>query len=273
MKLSLGFSPCPNDTFIFDQMVNEANNNDLQFEVHLEDVETLNRWAFEGKLDITKVSYHAFLHLTDTYELLDAGSALGRGVGPLLITRKEVFEQIKDTKEFLKTASIAIPGQYTTANLLFSLAFPEAENKTEWVFHEIENQVLKGNFDAGLIIHENRFTYKERGLEKIMDCGDWWEKETGAAIPLGGIIIKKSLPESIKKQVNELIVKSLENSWARYPKLSDFVRCHAQEMSETVMRQHIELYVNAHTRTLGKEGKAAVDTLFQKAKAVGLIAS
>ena len=273
MQLSLGFSPCPNDTFIFDQMVHQQNE-DLQYAVHLEDVETLNQWAFEGKLDITKISYNAFLHLTDTYELLHAGSALGRGVGPLIITTKEKYEQIKDDPHtFLKNAHIAIPGQYTTANLLISLAFPEATNKTEVLFSEIEGKVLNGTFDAGLIIHENRFTYKERGLEKILDCGDWWEKTTGAAIPLGGIIIKKSLPQSVKEQVQTAIQSSVNNSWNQYPQLSTFITEHAQEMSEEVMRKHINLYVNDYSKSLGTEGQHAIQTLFEKAFDAKLISS
>lgn len=271
MQLSIGFSPCPNDTFIFDKMVNEKSlDHQFDFEVFMEDVEQLNQWAFEGKLDITKVSFHAFLHLRDTYELLDSGAALGRGVGPLLVTTKEKFEAINDLSSFLKNARIAIPGKYTTANLLLSLAFPEAKNKTAIIFSDIESKVLEGTFDAGLIIHENRFTYKEKGLEKLMDMGDWWETNMKAPIPLGCIIIKKSLPESKKTQVNELIKNSVQASWARYPELSEFVRCHAQEMSEDVMRKHINLYVNEYTSSLGAEGHRAFEVLFDKAKEVGL---
>ncbi|RQO32671.1 1,4-dihydroxy-6-naphthoate synthase [Taibaiella sp. KBW10] len=266
MQLSLGFSPCPNDTFIFDDMVNQPHpEQGLSFQYVMEDVETLNQWAIEGKLDITKVSYNAFLHLTDTYALLDTGSALGRGVGPLLITTKETFNSISDVSSFLKQAKIAIPGIHTTANLLLSLAFPEAQQKTEVLFSEIEQAVLQGTFDAGLIIHENRFTYADRGLAKIMDCGEWWEQETGAAIPLGGIIIKKSLPEAVKQQVQQMIGESLRKSWDQYPDLSGFVQEHAQEMSEEVMRKHINLYVNEYSASLGTEGKKAIDILFQKA--------
>lgn len=273
MQLSLGFSPCPNDTFIFDDMVNRPQaDTGLSFQYQMEDVETLNQWALEAKLDITKVSYNAFLHLTDAYELLHSGSALGRGVGPLLITTKETYNSITDVAAFLQNARIAIPGVHTTANLLLSLAFPDAKNKTEVLFSEIEQKVLDGTFDAGLIIHENRFTYADRGLAKIMDCGAWWEQETGAAIPLGGIIIRKSLPGAVKQKVQQLISESVAHSWEQYPALSAFIRDNAQEMSEEVMRKHINLYVNEYSTDLGTEGKKAIDTLFQKAVQAGLLA-
>ncbi|WP_129021047.1 MULTISPECIES: 1,4-dihydroxy-6-naphthoate synthase [Edaphocola] len=274
MRLSLGFSPCPNDTFIFDDMVNKDHpGSDLQFDFEMEDVETLNQWALEGKLDITKISYSAFLHLTDTYQLLDSGSALGRGVGPLLITTKEKYASITDVQAFMQQAKIAIPGKYTTANLLLSLAFPEAKNKTEVLFSNIEAEVLNGTYDAGLIIHESRFTYADRGLEKLMDCGEWWEQTTGAAIPLGGIIIKKDLPETVKQEVQQMISDSVAKSWERYPELSAFVQDNAQEMEEEVMRKHINLYVNQYTTSLDTEGAAAIETLFKRAFEAGIIPS
>lgn len=274
MQLSLGFSPCPNDTFIFDKMVNQqSDSNDNQYKVEMQDVETLNQWAFQEKLDVSKLSYSAFFHLSDKYELLDSGSALGFGVGPLLITTKEKMNSIKNLEDFLMNAKIAIPGKFTTANLLLSLAFPIATNKKELVFNEIEAAVLNDEFDAGLIIHENRFTYAERGLAKIMDCGAWWEEVTGQAIPLGGIVVRKSLPLSVKKQVQQDIKLSLEASWENYPILSDFVRCNAQEMSEEVMRKHINLYVNEYSISLQEKGIAAVETLFKKAFEAKLISS
>lgn len=272
MRLSLGFSPCPNDTFIFDDMVNNTHpESGLQFDYVMEDVETLNQWAMEGKLDITKISYSAFLHLTDRYQLLDSGSALGRGVGPLLITTKGKYAAITDVNAFMEQAKIAIPGRYTTANLLLSMAFPKAKNKTEVLFSDIESAVLNGTYDAGLIIHESRFTYADRGLEKLMDCGEWWEQTTGAAIPLGGIIIKKELPEAVKKQVQQMIADSVAKSWDRYPELSAFVQDNAQEMADDVMRKHIDLYVNKHTASLAAEGATAIDTLFRKAYTAGII--
>lgn len=269
--LTLGFSPCPNDTFIFDAMVNQGmETNDLHFDYQMEDVETLNQWAFEGKLAITKLSYNTLLKVSDKYALMDTGSALGRGVGPLVICKAETFNRITDKEAFFKEARIAIPGVNTTANLLFSLAFPDAKNKTEILFSEIEERVLNDEFDCGLVIHESRFTYQQRGLEKIMDMGDWWERESGAAIPLGGICIRRDIPADIAKQVETLIGKSLALSWESYPELSDFVKNNAQEMEESVMRQHIELYVNEYSLSLGTEGRKAVDTLFHKANASGI---
>lgn len=271
-QLTLGFSPCPNDTFIFDKLVHEpVKAGGIAYEYHLEDVETLNQWAFEGRLDITKLSFSAFLQLTDTYELLDSGSALGFGVGPLLITTKERYETIDDLEAFLSKAKIAIPGKHTTADLLLSLAYPQAQHKTEVLFSEIEGKVLDGTFDAGLIIHENRFTYADRGLAKLMDCGEWWGSETGAAIPLGGIVIKKDLPRSVKTTVQDQIRESLQESWNNYPDLSPFVTDHAQEMSEEVMRKHIGLYVNEYSSSLGQQGNKAIRTLFEKALAAGII--
>lgn len=269
--LSLGFSPCPNDTFIFDALVNkQLDTGELRFDYVMEDVETLNQWAFEGKLAITKLSYHTFLHVSDRYALLDAGSALGSGVGPLLITRAGGIPS-RGFEDFINRASVAIPGQYTTANLLFSLAFPEAKNKTEVLFSEIEERVLQGEFDCGLVIHESRFTYRQKGLQKLMDMGEWWEKSTGAAIPLGGICIRRDLLPEIAGTLNRLIRESLALSWQHYPVLSDFVKNNAQEMEEAVMRQHIDLYVNKYTNSLGVEGRQAVQALLERAQMSKLI--
>lgn len=270
--LTLGFSPCPNDTFIFDAMVNNGmDTGGLQFDYTMEDVETLNQWAFEGKLAITKLSYNTFLHVSDRYALLDSGSALGRGVGPLVIRKASATPPAGDLSDYLRDARIAIPGIHTTANLLFSLAFPEAQQKTEVLFSDIEEKVLDGTFDCGLVIHESRFTYQQRGLEKLMDMGDWWEQVSGSAIPLGGICIRRDIPEETAQQVQQLIRESLQLSWERYPLLSDFVTSNAQEMEEDVMRQHIQLYVNEYSASLGAEGRKAVDMLFAKAKENGLI--
>lgn len=261
MELTLGFSPCPNDTFIFDAMVNnKIDTKGLQFNTRLEDVETLNKWALEGKLDITKLSYGVLPKVLHQYELLNSGSALGRGCGPLLIAKKPI------DKENIKDCKIAIPGINTTANLLFSTAFPEAKNKEILVFSDIENAVLDGRVDAGVIIHENRFTYQQRGLVKIIDLGEYWESTTGSPIPLGGIVIRKSLPADLKQQVDQLIHDSLQESFKHYPALSPFVTDHAQEMEESVMRQHIELYVNDFSLDLGEAGRAAVDRLMAAAK-------
>lgn len=266
MKLTLGFSPCPNDTFIFDAMVNgKIDTKGITFEYVLEDVETLNRWADEGKLDITKLSYNSFLHTVNHYALLHSGSALGKGVGPMLIAKQPLdLAHIADMK-------IAIPGVNTTANLLLSLAFPGAKNKNQVLFSEIEDAVLNGTYDAGLIIHESRFTYAKKGLVKLIDLGDWWEHTVNAAIPLGGIVIKRTLDAELCKTVDSIIKDSLDYSWKHYPALSDFVKTHAQEMEEEVMRKHIELYVNDYTTDLGEEGRNAIVTLFEKAKDARLV--
>jgi len=269
--INIGFSPCPNDTFIFDALVQKKiDTTPFDFKYQLEDVETLNNWALEGKLPVTKISYNTFLKATDKYFLLDSGSALGNGVGPLLISTEKAPEEYL-LKESIRDARIAIPGKNTTANLLFSLAFPEAQHKTEIVFSEIEERVLNGEFDLGLIIHEGRFTYYERGLQKWMDMGDWWEKETGSAIPLGGICVRKDVPYEQAKQIEKLIKESIQYSWDRYPELSAFIKEHAQEMEESVMRKHINLYVNQYTSSLGKDGRKAIDILFRLAKDNDLI--
>ena len=266
MKLTLGFSPCPNDTFIFDALVhNRIDTEDLEFDVQLGDVEALNRQAFRGELDVTKLSFHAFAHLTKTYQLLDAGSALGNNCGPLLIAGREIH------KEELPAARIAIPGKYTTANFLLSLAYPESTNKYETVFSDIEQDVLDGKADAGLIIHENRFTYQEKGLIKIQDLGEFWEQSTGMPIPLGGIVVRRDLPEEVKKKVNKTLAKSVRAALENPDQTRPYVRKHAQEMKEEVMFQHIDLYVNEYTQDLGERGRAAVNHLFEQATKLDLI--
>lgn len=272
VTLDIGFSPCPNDTFIFDAMVNgHLSDTNLTFDCRLEDVETLNQWAFEGKLAITKLSYNTILQVTDKYQLLNTGSALGSGVGPLLITTPQNAAKISDLNHFLQSANIAIPGKNTTANLLFTLAFPNVGQKEEVLFSEIEQAVLDGKYDGGLVIHESRFTYHQRGLHKLMDMGEWWEKNSEAPIPLGGICIRRDVPKDIAKQVEAQIAQSVQVSWHNYPQLSDFVTRHAQEMDEAVMRQHINLYVNEYTSSLGIVGRRAIDVLFNKAIEAGII--
>lgn len=263
MHLSLGFSSCPNDTFIFDAMVHgKIDTEGLSFSVHMHDVEELNQMAFRNELDVTKLSYHAFAYLTDEYQLLDAGSALGFGVGPLLVVKKDSQALQKDKKEW----EVAIPGKFTTANFLLSIAYPEIKNKTELLFSEIEKGVLEGTFDAGLLIHENRFTYEQRGLQKVADLGEFWEKYAGAAIPLGGIVVKRNLPEDVKQKINRVLRNSVEYAFAN-PKASYvYVKAHAQEMEEEVMYKHINLYVNQFSVDLGEEGKRAIKTLFHMAK-------
>lgn len=257
MKLHLGFSPCPNDTFIFDALVNgKIDTGNYRFEVVLEDVQTLNQWALAGKLDISKISYGVWPLVTNKYTLLDSGGALGMGVGPLLITRNPLH-----SPDEVNNMRIAIPGINTTAHLLFSMAFPEATNKSFHVFHEIEALVLSGEADAGVIIHENRFTYQDKGLHLLFDLGKYWEEQTQVPIPLGGIVARQDLPASVASDVNRLIGESIRYAFAQYPDLSDYIRAHSQEMSEDVMRKHINLYVNDYSLNLGPSGKKAIQTL------------
>lgn len=258
MKLTLGFSPCPNDTFIFDALVNnKIDTEDLEFEPVLEDVETLNQWALEGKLDITKLSFPAFFQSLDNYVLLNAGSALGKGVGPLLISKNILEPGFKIADQL-----IAIPGINTTANLLLSFAFPGATSKMPMIFSAIEDAVVTGKTNLGVIIHENRFTYQQKGLHKVTDLGENWEEKMKTPIPLGGIAISQSIKHSTALKVNRLIRKSLEYAFSNYPLITDYVKEHSQEMSEEVMKQHIDLYVNNFSIDLGVEGKEAINTLF-----------
>ena len=268
MTLSLGFSPCPNDCFMFDAIVNQRIDLEgLEFTERLADVEALNTAAFAGEADVTKLSYHAYAYCIGSYVLLDAGSALGRNCGPLLISKRPITSDEVATG----TLSIAIPGKFTTANFLLGLAFPEAQNTTAIVFSDIEPALLNDRFDAGLIIHENRFTYEAKGLKKIIDLGEYWESETGAPIPLGGIVIKRSLPDEIKQRVNRVLRRSVEYAFANRTASLDYVRAHAQEMSEDVMYRHVDLYVNEFSVDLGTEGRRAVELLFEKAATTGII--
>src|ERR1700744_1541947 len=269
MNPTLGFSPCPNDTFIFDALIHhKIDTEGLDFEVSYDDVETLNQKAFRGELDITKLSYHAFAYVVDKYVLLDAGSALGYGVGPMLISKNEISVNDLENNPGYK---IGIPGKYTTANFLLGLAFPNAQNKQEIVFSEIEDSLLNGKIDIGLIIHENRFTYQDKGLKKIIDLGDYWERKTGCAIPLGGIVANRRLPEDVQHKINRVIRRSVEFAFANPKSGLEFIRSHAQEMSEEVMYKHIELYVNQYSVDLGAEGKKAIRLLFDTALKNGII--
>ena len=259
MKLSLGFSPCPNDTFIFDALIHhKIDTEGLDFEVVFDDVETLNQKAFNADLDITKLSYHAFAYALKDYVLLDAGSALGFGVGPMLICKSP--QDLNDPN-----LRVGIPGKYTTANFLLSLAYPHLKNKKEMVFSDIEQKLINNEIDLGLIIHENRFTYQNKGLMKVKDLGEYWEETTDCAIPLGGIVIKRSLPDEVKQKVNRLIKKSVEFAFENPKSALPFIKQHAQEMEESVMYQHIDLYVNKYSVDLGEDGKKAIKTMFDQA--------
>ena len=282
MKLSLGFSPCPNDTFIFDAMIHQKIDTEgLSFDVVFDDVETLNQKAFRAELDITKLSFHAYAYLTEKYVLLHAGSALGFGVGPLLICENEDYistdslqnlqTQTSDLKPPTSDLRIGIPGKYTTANFLLSLAFPEAKNKVEMKFNEIESALLNHQIDMGVIIHENRFTYQEKGLKKIIDLGEFWENLTQGPIPLGGIMVKRELPENIKQKVNRIIKRSVNYAFDHPESGMDFICSLSQEMSKEVINKHIELYVNKFSIDLGEAGRKAVHTFFDEAHKLGII--
>jgi 1,4-dihydroxy-6-naphthoate synthase len=265
MKLTLGFSTCPNDTFIFDAMVHQkVDTEGLEFDLVLADVEELNRNAFNANIDITKLSYHAYLYVAENYKLLTSGSALGYKNGPLVISKHKIFP---DEVESLK---VAIPGKHTTANLLFSIAFPNVKQKTEYLFSDIEEAVLTGEVDAGVIIHENRFTYEKKGLKKIIDLGEDWEEKTKSPIPLGGIVIRRELNSEIQKKVTRVLKRSVEFAFANPKSSYDFVKQYAQELEDDVIQKHINLYVNNFTVDLGELGKSAVNQLFESAKKEGL---
>lgn len=272
MKLTLGYSPCPNDCFIFDAMVHgKIDTEGLEFELVMEDVEALNQRAFKSELDITKLSFHAFLYVQENYILLRSGSALGFNCGPLLVESAELSVERRKSAKLstlnaqLSTFRIAIPGKNTTANFLLSLAFPNAKNKTEVLFSEIEQGVLDGKYDAGLIIHESRFTYQEKGLKKIIDLGEFWESLIHAPIPLGGIVARRNFDNDLLQKINRVIKKSVEYAYENTADVMPYVKTHAQEMSEEVMKKHIDLYVNEFSIDLGVKGKEAVDILFKKA--------
>ncbi|MEN8118811.1 MAG: 1,4-dihydroxy-6-naphthoate synthase [Bacteroidota bacterium] len=266
MKLKLGFSTCPNDTFIFDAMVHHRIDTEgLEFELVLADVEELNKAAFDHEIDITKLSYHAYAYISDNYVLLDSGSALGNNNGPLLLSKNKIYpDEIKDI-------SIAIPGKYTTANLLLSIAYPDAKNKKEYLFSDIEEAVLSNEVDAGLIIHENRFTYAQKGLKKIIDLGEFWETKTKLPIPLGGIVINRKLSLEVQQKVNRVLRKSLEYAYENPTAGLPFIKQYAQEMDEDIMFKHIELYVNEYSLDLGENGKKAIRELYRTATELNVI--
>lgn len=268
MRLSLGFSPCPNDTFIFDAMLHgRIDTEGLDFEVFMEDVEALNRRAFAGDIQVTKLSYHAFAHLTHRYALLHAGSALGNNCGPLLVARQPM------TESEINAARIAIPGKMTTAHLLFSLAYPLAWNKEETLFSEIEDAVVQGHAGAGLIIHENRFTYAQKGLLKLVDLGEYWESTTGLPIPLGGIVVRRDVNADIQQKINRVLRRSVEYAFAHPQEVMPFVREHSQSMEDAVMQAHIKLYVTDYSVDLGEQGRHAVEQMFRIAQEKGVIST
>ena len=256
--LTLSFSPCPNDTFMFEAMVHgRVDTEGLSFNVRMADVEALNHAAMREEANISKVSFHAYAYLRNRYELLPSGSALGFGNGPLLVSAKPI------AVAQVGSLNIAIPGRYTTAAALLKIVFPDVQDLREYVFSDIEEAVLKGEVEAGVLIHEGRFTYSRKGLHLIADLGALWEKQTGMPIPLGGIVVRRNLPEDIKRKVARVLRRSVEYALAHPDSGMDFVRRHAQEMDERVMKQHIELYVNKFSIDLGEEGRRAVAYFIQ----------
>ncbi len=258
--IEIAFSPCPNDCFIFDALIHKRiDTMGYDFVPVLADVETLNLAAFEQRYDVTKLSYHAFAYCIENYAMLRSGSALGHNCGPLLISKREI-SQAEIAKGDL---TIAIPGKFTTANFLFGLAFPEAKKKLEMTFSMIEEAVLSEGVHAGVIIHENRFTYEQRGLRKIVDLGEWWEKRTARLIPLGGIAIKRTFRHIDQVIINDLISKSVRYAFENPEASMPYVREHAQEMDDAVMKQHIALYVNQWSVDVGSKGALAAEKMFE----------
>ncbi|MCK9423856.1 MAG: 1,4-dihydroxy-6-naphthoate synthase [Bacteroidales bacterium] len=265
-RINLAFSPCPNDAFIFDPIINKRIDLEgFDFEFQLHDVETLNHMAMKNEPDMVKVSYYTYLLLQNSYSLLDSGSAMGQGNGPLLISRNAF------TLVDIPLLTIAVPGEFTTAHLLLQIAALRPKEKKFMIFSEIENAVLSGAVDAGVIIHENRFTYAKKGLMKIADLGKYWEDLTKSPIPLGGIIARKKLGYDRINKLNRIMFRSVQYSM-KYPDTAmPFVRQHAQEMDDTVMLQHIRLYVNDYTLSMGTRGKVALNFLVEVARERGII--
>lgn len=264
--LSLGYSPCPNDTFIFHAMTHGlVDSPGLLFaDPVLADVETLNNWAMQGRLDVTKLSFHALGHVLDRYVLLDAGSALGRGCGPLLVTREgQELDVTKDT--------IAIPGQYTTAAMLLQLYAPTPVKTRVMVFDQIMSAVASGEVAGGVIIHESRFTYQQHGLTCVADLGSWWEKSTGQPIPLGGIAAKRSLGIEKISQIDQLIRASVRYAFAHPDESRQYIKKHSQELTDEVVSSHIGLYVNPFSESLGEEGRDAVEFFLTLGRQKGIL--
>lgn len=264
MRVTLGYSPCPNDTFVFCALVHGQIADAPECTPVLADIETLNAQALRGQLDATKVSFHALAHLREQYCLLHAGGALGRGCGPLLVAREPL------AREDLKHKRIAIPGRLTTAALLLRLFDPSIEQLAVMPFDRIVGATAQGFVDAGVIIHESRFTYTQHGLEAIIDLGQWWEESTGHPIPLGGILARRSLGAEFIGQLDRALVQSVEYAYTHPDAVRGYIRQYAQEMDEGVVQAHIDLYVNRHTLDYGADGEAAIFDLIERAERAGI---
>lgn len=265
-KLQIHFTPCPNDTFMFFALVHGiVDSGSFNFIIHLADIEELNQLAFQGIPDVTKISIAAFPAMSENYELLTAGAAVGYENGPLVVSRKKLYP------DELHDAVIAIPGENTTANLLLTMLFPAVRRKKVFLFSEIEEAVLDGEADAGLLIHETRFTYQEKGLRLVCDLGKEWEARKGVPVPLGGIAIRRSLDRNIRRKFNQLLEESIRIA-RKYPREPlDYMKKHAQELQEDVIYRHVHLYVNSFSEVLGEEGKRAIETLLEEGFKIGLL--
>lgn len=268
MKIEIAYSPCPNDCFIFDALIHKRIDTEgYEFVPVLADVETLNQAAFRKQYPVTKLSYHALAYCCEDYVMLDSGSAIGWRCGPLLISKRNIsLEEVAEGNLL-----IASPGKYTTANFLAAIAFPKARKKIEMVFSAIEDAVLNGDVDAGVIIHENRFTYEAKGLKKIVDLGDWWERKSASAIPLGGIAARRDLSPDQINDIGRLIGKSVYYAQQHPETAMPYVREHAQEMDDEVMKKHIQLYVTANTHILSQSARRAVHKMFDMGRKLNII--
>lgn len=258
-KISIGISSCPNDTFAFAAIYNKLiDTKDYEFNFYISDIEHLNQKAFNAELDVTKISFYTFAQISKNYQILNSGNAIGNNNGPLLVSKRKIF------KDDINDIKIAIPGKNTTANLLLTTLFPEAKNKTEYLFSDIEEVVLSNEMDAGLIIHENRFTYQEKGLLKIVDLGEEWQNKTNMMIPLGGIIVKRTIDQKTKQEIDSIIKNSIEFAYKNWNSVYPFIKKYAQNLNDEVIKKHINLYVNQHTVDLGIKGKKSIQFLLNE---------
>lgn len=266
MDLNLAISTCPNDTFMFDALINnKIDTFGHNFNVVLKDIEQLNQMAYQGVNDITKISFNAFAHKTKQYQMLRSGVAIGFGNGPLVISKRKIYP------DELSDAKIAIPGKTTTANLLLSILFPEVINKSEYLFSDIEEAILSNEVDAGVIIHETRFSYHKKGLLKIVDLGGMWEDKFNLPLPLGGIAIKRDLPIEIKRNIEELISNSVTFAFSNPDDSMKFVKSYARELDEDTIKKHIELYVNDYSVNCKNDGEKAISIIANKVAGINKI--